>query len=106
MEMITGIPAKALIKQAGLDSPLNDKATYNVLDNAAGAGVATVALFESLDKADRKRLHVVCADIAPNLLQAAETRFRFKNEEGWNIKTKVADAQVRSKYGPGDKIKN
>jgi len=87
MEEITGVPAKAMMVQAGLLPTPPENAL--VLDNACGGGLVASILFNSIGKTDGAR--VVCADIASEMVQTATQRIKTN---GWNAEATVADAQA------------
>ncbi|KAF7341148.1 Methyltransf-25 domain-containing protein [Mycena venus] len=87
MEEITGIPAKAMLVQAGL-VPTPPKNAF-VLDNACGGGVATSILFNTIGKTSDVR--VVCGDLEEYMVKSSAERIKTN---GWNAEATVADAQA------------
>ncbi|KAJ7641565.1 S-adenosyl-L-methionine-dependent methyltransferase [Roridomyces roridus] len=86
MEEITGIPAKAMIQQAGLlPTPPHDAV---VLDNACGGGLVASLLFDAVGK---DAVRVVCSDLEEYMVKSAAERIK---KNGWNAEVKVADAQA------------
>ncbi|KAJ7641587.1 S-adenosyl-L-methionine-dependent methyltransferase [Roridomyces roridus] len=87
MEVITGVPAKAMLEQAGLlPTPPQDAV---VLDNACGGGLVASLLFDVVG--ERRDVRVVCSDLEELMVKSAAQRIE-KNE--WNAEAKVADAQA------------
>ncbi|GLB44709.1 putative methyltransferase required for the conversion of demethylmenaquinol (DMKH2) to menaquinol (MKH2) [Lyophyllum shimeji] len=70
-ERATSPPARALLLQAGLHSP--GDGSYEILDNACGTGVVTMALIQAF-KGKEEQLKVVCGDFSPRMVEAVKER--------------------------------
>ncbi|KAJ7193782.1 S-adenosyl-L-methionine-dependent methyltransferase [Mycena pura] len=90
MEEITGVPARAMLVQAGLlPAP---PAGALVLDNACGGGVVAAQLFGAIGPGTTTSdLHVVCGDLEKYMVKSAAERIE---KHGWNAEAKVVDAQA------------
>jgi len=86
MEVVTSVPAKAMLVQSGLlpNPPVNAV----VFDNACGTGIVTSALFNAVG--NDSGVKVVCGDLEKGMVETASKRIEANN---WNAEAKVADAR-------------
>ncbi|KAJ7154148.1 S-adenosyl-L-methionine-dependent methyltransferase [Mycena filopes] len=89
MEEITGVPAKAMLVQAGL-LPTPPNGTL-IFDNACGGAVVTSVLFNTLGKGADSNVRVVCGDVEDYMVKSAATKISIN---GWNAEATAADAQA------------
>ncbi|KAJ7021886.1 S-adenosyl-L-methionine-dependent methyltransferase [Mycena alexandri] len=87
MGAVMGVPAKAMLGQAGLLPTPPDNAV--ILDNACGAGLLTSILFKAIGNSGGVR--VVCGDIEEHLIKSTVEMIK---ENGWNAEATIADAQA------------
>lgn len=88
MEVMTAPPAEALILQAGI---LASPSSVALLDNAAGAGVVTVKLFELLGGRAEKP-QVVLGDVEQKMIDLANARLGEDKKAELGIEVKVVDS--------------
>lgn len=87
---MTAPPAEALILQAGI---LASPSSVALLDNAAGAGVVTVKLFELLGGRAEKP-QVVLGDVEQKMIDLANARLGEDKKAELGIEVKVVDSLV------------
>lgn len=92
-ERVTGVPAQALLIQAGLTSSdgsiVHSTTKRTILDNACGTGIVTSLLFRPESKSEN--LEVLCGDVAEPMIEGVKQKIA---EKGWNATTQVVDSQV------------
>jgi ubiquinone/menaquinone biosynthesis C-methylase UbiE len=97
-EGITGPPASALIKQAGLEG-YSGSEELNIVDHACGTGIVSELLWNALGEEGRKNAILTCGDISEGMLSQMKERMV---KVGWGDKGKVINSDLKNTGLPSD----